>query len=89
MHFNLTSFNSVANQFIAELRDQHIQKDRLRFRRNLERIGEILAYEISRTLEYHVVPTETPLGVADMSLPKEESCWLLCSGPGSPSIRAC
>ncbi|MEY4204541.1 MAG: hypothetical protein RL013_2245 [Bacteroidota bacterium] len=70
MHFNLTSFNSVANQFIAELRDQHIQKDRLRFRRNLERIGEILAYEISRTLEYHVVPTETPLGVADMSLPK-------------------
>jgi uracil phosphoribosyltransferase len=70
MHFNLTSFNSVANQFIAELRDQGIQKDRLRFRRNLERIGEILAYEISRTLEYHVVPTETPLGVADMSLPK-------------------
>lgn len=71
MHFNLTSFNSVASQFIAELRDQHIQKDRLRFRRNLERIGEILAYEISKTLEYHVVPTETPLGVADMNLPKK------------------
>lgn len=70
MHFNLTSFNSVANQFIAELRDHNIQKDRLRFRRNLERIGEILAYEISRTLEYHVVPTETPLGMADMNLPK-------------------
>lgn len=71
MHFNLTSFNSVASQFIAELRDQHIQKDRLRFRRNLERIGEILAYEISKTLDYHVVPTETPLGVADMNLPKK------------------
>jgi uracil phosphoribosyltransferase len=70
MHFNLTSFNSVASQFIAELRDQHIQKDRLRFRRNLERIGEILAYEISKTLDYHVVPTETPQGVADMSLPQ-------------------
>lgn len=71
MHFNLTSFNSVASQFIAELRDQHIQKDRLRFRRNLERIGEILAYEISKTLDYHVVPTETPLGVADMNLPQK------------------
>ncbi|MBL7827607.1 MAG: uracil phosphoribosyltransferase [Saprospiraceae bacterium] len=71
MLFNLSTFNSVANQFIAELRHRDVQKDRLRFRRNLERIGEILAYEISKTLEYHIVPTETPLGVADMSLPKQ------------------
>ena len=69
--FNLAEFNSVANQFIAELRHREIQKDRLRFRRNLERIGEILAYEISKTLEYHLVPTETPLGIADMSVPKQ------------------
>lgn len=71
MLFNLADFNSVANQFIAELRHREIQKDRLRFRRNLERIGEILAYEISKTLEYHLVPTETPLGIADMSVPKQ------------------
>ena len=49
---NLSDSNSILNQFIAEIRDKDIQKNHMRFRRNLERIGEIFAYEISRTLRY-------------------------------------
>jgi uracil phosphoribosyltransferase len=71
MSFNLAATNTIANQFIAELRHVNIQQDRLRFRRNLERIGEILAYEISKTLDYHIVATETPMGIADMSVPSQ------------------
>ena len=51
---NLGKDNSVLNNFMAQLRDKDIQKDRMRFRKNLERIGEIFAYEISRTLDYSV-----------------------------------
>jgi uracil phosphoribosyltransferase len=71
MVFNLSEKNSVANQFIAELRNVEIQKDRARFRRNLERVGEVLAYEISKTLEYELFEVETPLGVAPMMLPSQ------------------
>ena len=51
MIHDLSKSNSVFNQFIREIRDEEIQKDRMRFRRNLERIGEVLAYEISKTLK--------------------------------------
>lgn len=61
----LSKQNSIANNFIAELRHAEIQQDRMRFRRNLERIGEIMAYEISKTLEYTPQQIETPLGVAN------------------------
>lgn len=71
MLFNLAATNSVANQFVAELRHANIQQDRMRFRRNLERVGEVLAYEISKTLDYHIVATETPLGTADISVPAQ------------------
>ena len=64
MIFNLSEQKSIANKFIAELRDVNIQKDRMRFRRNLERVGEILAYEISKTLHYEDAEVETPLGIA-------------------------
>ncbi len=64
MTFILTKQNSVANKFIAELRNVNVQKDRLRFRRNLERVGEVLAYEISKTLKYKGIEVETPLGIA-------------------------
>ena len=64
--------NSVFNQFIAELRNVNIQNDRMRFRRNLERIGEIFAYEISKTFEYEEVEVTTPLGVATASLPVQQ-----------------
>ncbi|GAB4045828.1 uracil phosphoribosyltransferase [Spirosoma litoris] len=56
---------SLANQFIAELRDVSIQQDRLRFRRNLERLGELMAYEISKKLPYHYVDVQTPLGISN------------------------
>lgn len=57
--------NSVFSSFIAEIRDQKIQKDRMRFRRNLERAGEIFAYEISKDLAYKKIEVTTPLGVSD------------------------
>lgn len=69
--FNLSEQQSVANRFIAELRNVDIQKDRMRFRRNLERIGEVLAYEVSKTLAYQPVIVETPLGSAMPLLPSE------------------
>ena len=69
--FNLTEKHSVANCFVAELRDINVQKDRMRFRRNLERVGEVLAYEISRTLRYKPVEIETPLGAAPTALPSQ------------------
>ncbi|HEX9958783.1 MAG TPA: uracil phosphoribosyltransferase [Fibrella sp.] len=55
---------SIANQYIAELRDAQAQTDRLRFRRNLERLGELMAYEISRTLAYQNSKVQTPLAIA-------------------------
>lgn len=63
----LSEQNSIFNQFVAELRDVTIQKDSMRFRRNLERMGEIMSYEISKTLEYHTKETTTPLGIAETS----------------------
>lgn len=64
--------NSVLNRFISEIRSEAIQKDRMRFRRNLERIGEIMAYELSKTFSYETREIVTPLGELDMSLPAEE-----------------
>ncbi len=68
---NLGQSNSILNRFIAELRDKSIQKDSLRFRRNLERIGEIFAYEISKTLNYSAKEVTTPLGIANCCVPDE------------------
>jgi uracil phosphoribosyltransferase len=65
MVHNLSLQNSLLNQFIAELRDVEIQKDSMRFRRNLERLGEIFAYEISKTLAFETVETTTSLGIAE------------------------
>jgi uracil phosphoribosyltransferase len=72
MIFNLSDTNSVANQFIAELRDVNVQKDRMRFRSNMERIGSILAYEISKSLTYHPKEIETPLGIANTHLSEDQ-----------------
>lgn len=68
----LNQQNSIINRFIAEIRDAAIQKDRMRFRRNLERIGEIAAYEISRKMAYESKEVVTPLGIANVNVPKEE-----------------
>jgi len=72
MVHNLSRSNSVINQFVRELRDIEIQKDRMRFRRNLERIGEIFAYEISKTLDYQLAEVTTPLGMAEVSVISEQ-----------------
>lgn len=64
--------NSIASQFMAELRDEQIQKDSMRFRRNLERVGEVMAYEISKTLDYEAKNIITPLGEAPMMLSSDE-----------------
>ncbi|MBQ9074193.1 MAG: uracil phosphoribosyltransferase, partial [Muribaculaceae bacterium] len=61
---NFDEKSSLVSQYMAELRDVNMQKDMLRFRRNLERIGEIMAYEISRTIDYKLADVTTPLDVA-------------------------
>lgn len=66
---NLEDSNSLLNQFVSELRDVTIQKDSLRFRRNIERIGEIMAYEISKEFTYTSKSIQSPLGTASMYLP--------------------
>jgi uracil phosphoribosyltransferase len=68
----LTEKNSIAKNFLIEIRDKEIQKDSLRFRRNLERMGEIFAYEISKTLEYTPQKTETVLGVKSTERTSDE-----------------
>ena len=68
MIFNLSDHNSIANHYMAELRDVEVQKDRMRFRKNVERMGAILAYEISKTFHYQSVQKETPLGTVDIPL---------------------
>ncbi|MEE1223317.1 MAG: uracil phosphoribosyltransferase [Bacteroidaceae bacterium] len=68
---NLSQKNTILNQYVAELRDVNIQGDRMRFRRNLERIGEMMAYEISHCLAYSVKEVQTPLGIAKASTPDD------------------
>ncbi len=68
----LSKQHSIVNRFISEIRDSVIQKDRMRFRRNLERIGEIAAYEISKVFEYKSKEVITPLGIANVMLPVAE-----------------
>ena len=64
---NLSETNSVLNQYLREIRDVDIQKDPMRFRRNIERIGEFMAMELSKTLAYTPTRVQTPLGVAEVN----------------------
>lgn len=79
---HISEKNSILNQFLAELRDVEIQKDRMRFRRNIERIGEVLGYELSKSLPYHQKEVKTPLGSLEMRLPQEDVviCSILRAG---------
>lgn len=74
---HLGESNSILNKFIAEIRDKNIQKDSLRFRRNIERIGEVLGYELSKNLSFYNKNITTPLGTKDILLP--ENNVVLCS----------
>ncbi|MDR0892635.1 MAG: uracil phosphoribosyltransferase [Mediterranea sp.] len=69
---NFSQSNSILNQYVAEIRDVEVQRDRLRFRRNIERIGEIMAYEMSKTLSYSFKEIQTPLGTASVSTPDNQ-----------------
>ena len=78
MHIhNLSENDSILNSFIAELRDVNIQNDRMRFRRNVERIGEVLGYEMSKTLNYVRKVVQTPLGDSTTNLHQNDI--VLCS----------
>ncbi|MBL7892384.1 MAG: uracil phosphoribosyltransferase [Bacteroidia bacterium] len=68
----MSQMNSVLNQYMAELRDVTIQNDSMRFRRNIERMGEIFAYEISKTLSYNTIEVTTPLGHAHANVLAEQ-----------------
>ena len=72
MVHNLSHNSSIINQYLSEIRDVDIQKDRMRFRKNLERMGEIFAYEMSKTMEYEVREVTTPLGIANVPVLKEQ-----------------
>lgn len=69
---NFAETHSILNQYVAELRDVHIQTDRMRFRRNIERIGELMAYEMSKELTYSVKQVQTPLGTAEAYTPDDD-----------------
>ena len=64
---NLSEHNSVLNQYLSQIRDVEIQKDSMRFRHNIERIGEFMAIELSKTLDYQLTNVQTPLGIAPVN----------------------
>lgn len=72
MVIDLSKNNSLLNHWVAELRDVLVQNDRMRFRRNIERIGEVAAYELSKTLQFKPVEVTTPLGIAPSQLLTEQ-----------------
>jgi uracil phosphoribosyltransferase len=82
--FVLGERNSIANQFLFELRHTEVQKDRMRFRKNLERLGELLAYEVSRKLAYTSRTVRTPLGELSMKVLEEEPLLITVLRAGIP-----
>lgn len=79
---HLQDCNSILNNFIAEIRDVKIQKDPMRFRRNIERIGEVLAFEISKNLHFQKTSIQTPLGTKETQIldPQPVVCSILRAG---------
>jgi uracil phosphoribosyltransferase len=84
---NLGEKNSIAGHFLSELRDIHRQNDRHRFRFNLSRLGEIMAYEISKELPYHVREVETPLGKKSVHLPDTSVVLITILRAGLPFLE--
>ncbi len=82
--FVFTQQPSLANQFIAELRDVAIQQDRLRFRRNLERLGELMAYEISKNMPYQAIAVQTPLGTSHTQVLRQQPVLATIMRAGLP-----
>lgn len=84
MMFLLSNNPSIGNNFMAELRDAQIQQDSMRFRKNMERLGEIFAYEISKKLDYIETEFETSLGTATVSILKEQPVLATIMRAGLP-----
>lgn len=72
MIYNFAEKKSLINQYISEMRDHKIQQDSLRFRTNMERIGALIGFEISKVLEYETKDTQTPLGIAKSTVLKDK-----------------
>lgn len=87
MLFNLSEQNSIANHFVSELRDINIQGDRLRFRKNVERLGQIMAYEISKELTYKQSAVTTPLGTSNTFLMANEPVLITVMRAGLPYFQ--
>ena len=85
--FVLTSQQSVANQFLLELRDASLQRDRMRFRVNMERLGEILAYELSKKLVYTTREAKTPLGHVNVDVIEEQPTLITILRAGLPFFK--
>lgn len=69
---NFSDQNSIINQYLAEMRDKDYQQNRLLFRNNIQRVGEMMAYEISKTLDYQQKTVHTPLADAEVSVPVDD-----------------
>lgn len=76
--------NSVANQFLLELREKSIQQNRARFRNNIERLGELMAYEISRKFQYNQVKVQTPLGTSAVNISTDNPVLITVLRAGLP-----
>lgn len=76
--------NSVLNQYVSEIRDHQVQLDPMRFRKNLERIGEVFAYEISKSLDYELKSIQTPLGIAKVSVLEKQPLLATIMRAGLP-----
>ena len=88
MIVNLSEKHSLVSNWVAELRDVNIQNDRMRFRRNLERIGEVAAYEISKVLPFEEKEIQTPLGIAEHKMMKEQPVLATILRAGLPLHQA-
>jgi uracil phosphoribosyltransferase len=87
MAFILNDHNSIANQFLFELRDAVLQQDRMRFRKNLERLGEIMAYEVSRGFNYKAQDAVTPLGELSINVMREHPVLITILRAGLPFFQ--
>ena len=86
---NLCENNSLVGQFMSEIRDKELQQDRMRFRTNVRRLGQIMAYEISKTLKYNTVGIETPLGVKQCNVLNDQVVLASILRAGLPFHEGC
>jgi uracil phosphoribosyltransferase len=84
MHYNISDVDSIGNRFLLSMRDVKTQNDRAVFRRNMQRLGSIMAYEISKRLSYKPLAVETPLGTARSNVPERQPVLITILRAGLP-----